>query len=76
MNPEEFEPCTFANDGDVIWHTFYFRSASPPGNYLTPCKVVVAAGYHARVVNKRYKIDRWVDIRDSFKRRTAKKDGA
>lgn len=28
------------------------------------CKVICAAGYNARIVNEKYKIDRWVDLLD------------
>jgi hypothetical protein len=28
------------------------------------CTVIVAAGYHARVLNERYKFDRWFHIDD------------
>ena len=55
----DFETPTYVNDGMDVWIRW-----SRTDRTLLRCKVICAAGNHARVENKHHKIDNWFRIDD------------
>ena len=53
---DQFKAVEFINEGQAVWLRV--------GTDAVRCSVAIAAGYHARVINVKRDIDRWVHIRD------------
>ncbi|KKN19835.1 hypothetical protein LCGC14_0941610 [marine sediment metagenome] len=56
-NEKILSRCTHVSDGDEV-------IAPYKGSQGIKCVVIVAAGYHARVVNERYSFDKWFNIQE------------
>jgi hypothetical protein len=66
---EGYASPTFFNEGMEVWLPYRFPEPEtiidpPAGRKAVRCKVLVAAGDMARVINEKYGIDTWVDLLD------------
>lgn len=54
---DDFTPCEHVEEGETVVAPFQ-------GGIGIRCKVITAAGFHARVSNPRYEFDKWFHVSD------------